>query len=506
MSAGLNANPRGDSPEKRHNQGIRGSTLSLAERTAGELIRLLAAGRTSSLEVMDAYLDSIARREPSLHAYITVRDADSLRQEARAVDERRQAGGPVGRLQGLPIAVKDSICTRDLRTTAGSRMLGEFVPPFDATVIERIRRADGILIGKTNTDEFSMGSTTENSAFGVTRNPHNPNYIPGGSSGGSAAAVAAHEAAIALGGDTGGSVRLPAAYCGIVGLKPTYGRVSRYGLIAYASSLDQIGVCGKSVEDAFFMLSVIGGHDPADSTSLNEPAPEFQTPATPSRLRVGIPGEYFGAGLDDEVRAAVENSLDRLRSAGHEIVPVGLPNSKYSLPTYYIIATAEASSNLARYDGCQYGYRSPAPGGLIDMVTNSRTEGFGEEVKRRIMLGTYVLSGGYHDQYYTKACRVRRLISDDFSRAFESCDVILHPIAPTAAFKLGEKTDDPLKMYLTDIYSVTANLAGLPAVTVPCGRTSGGLPIGVQLVAAARQEQTLFVAASELESLMTPAG
>ncbi|MCA8998371.1 MAG: Asp-tRNA(Asn)/Glu-tRNA(Gln) amidotransferase subunit GatA [Planctomycetaceae bacterium] len=476
--------------------------MSLAELTVTELIDRLVNGTTTNVEIVKAVLERIREVEGAVNAFITVRPEDELLAEAKAYDDKRQAGEAIGPLQGLPIAIKDSICTKGLLTTAASKMLGEFVPPFDATVIARIRQADGILLGKTNTDEFSMGSTTENSAFGVTRNPRNLDYVPGGSSGGSAAAVAAGEAPIALGADTGGSVRQPAAYCGIVGLKPTYGRISRFGLIAYASSLDQIGVCSRDVADAFLMLSVIAGHDPHDSTSLGTPVPTFPKKADSASLRVGVPDEYFGAGLDDEVRAAIQRTLDLMKGQGHTVVPISLPNSKYSLPTYYIIATAEASSNLARYDGVQYGHRTSQPGGLIDMVTNSRTEAFGDEVKRRIMLGNYVLSGGYHDQYYLKACKVRRLIADDFSRAFEQCDVIVHPIAPSAAFRLGEKTGDPLTMYLTDIYSVTANLAGLPALTLPCGTTKDGLPIGVQVVAATEQEETLCRASLAIEKLL----
>lgn len=481
--------------------------VTLARMTALELKRLLEAGKTSCVEVMASVLDEIDRREANVQAFILIRDRNELLSEANKVDRRRSRGEPVGALAGLPVAVKDNICTRGITTTCASRMLANFVPPYDATVIERIRAADGIILGKTNMDEFAMGSTTESSAIKITHNPWHHDYVPGGTSGGSAAAVAANETILAVGSDTGGSIRQPAAFCGVVGLKPTYGRVSRYGLIAYASSLDQIGVLTRDVRDAALLLGVIAGYDPMDSTSLSVEVPDYLGAIdSEKRLRFGVPEEYFGPGLDQEVRESVERAISLLQRDGHVIEPINLPHTEYSIPTYYVIACAEASSNLARYDGCKHGFRSERFDNLVDMTTKTRSQGFGPEVKRRIMLGTYALSAGYYDAYYLKAARARSLIALDFNSAFQSCDVILHPVAPTAAYKIGEKIDDPLAMYLGDIYSVIANLAGFPAISFPCGWTKNGLPIGVQLTANRLAESTLLAAAKCLETLVVETG
>lgn len=479
--------------------------MKLAEMAATQLKVLLDQGQTSCVEIMRSVLEEIRRREPSVQAFITLRNESDLILDAGRVDQCRQRGEKIGPLAGLPVAVKDNICTQNLRTTCASKILAEFVPPYDATVIRRVREADGIVLGKTNLDEFAMGSSTENSAFKVTRNPHDLERVPGGTSGGSAAAVAAHETIFALGSDTGGSVRQPASFCGVVGFKPTYGRVSRYGLVAYGSSLDQIGPVAKNVADAALLYSVIGGHDPLDSTSLPDSAGDSNPSSTSEQLRIGIPQEYFGPGLDPEVRACVENALKLLENDGHAIVSVSLPHTEFAVATYYIVATAEASANLARYDGVRYGLRAQSCEDVLDMYARTRAQGFGSEVKRRIILGTYVLSSGYYDAYYLRAQKVRTLIRNDFKAAFEKCDVIAHPVAPTPAFKIGEKTDDPLAMYLGDIYSVTANLAGLPAISVPCGKSANGLPIGIQFAAGACGEGVLLKTAAVAEAAVVPA-
>jgi aspartyl-tRNA(Asn)/glutamyl-tRNA(Gln) amidotransferase subunit A len=463
----------------------------LAEMTAHQLKALLERRETSCVEIMQSVLGEIRAREAEVHAFITVREEADLLREAAAVDARRQRGERVGPLAGLPVAVKDNMCTAGLRTTAGSRLLENFVPPYDATAIQRLRAADGILLGKTNLDEFSMGSSTENSAYGPTRNPRDLTRVPGGTSGGSAAAVAANMAILALGSDTGGSIRQPASFCGVVGMKPTYGRVSRYGLIAYGSSLDQIGPIAKSVEDAALLLSVISGHDRMDSTSLDLPATAAQIAPAKGQLRIGVPKEYFGDGLAAEVRTAIHAALARMEKDGHRLVDVSLPHSEYAIPTYYLIACAEASANLARYDGVRYGRRAAEPRDLLEMYVRSREEGFGEEVKRRILLGTFTLSAGYSEAYYLRAQKVRTLIRRDFEQAFEKCDVVASPVAPTTAFKLGEKTADPLAMYLGDIYSVTANLTGLPAISIPL-ETNGGLPVGLQFTTRAGSDGSLL--------------
>ncbi|MEM8738413.1 MAG: Asp-tRNA(Asn)/Glu-tRNA(Gln) amidotransferase subunit GatA [Planctomycetota bacterium] len=479
--------------------------MILGEQTAAELKAKLAAGEVTGAQVMASVLARIDAREAEVHAFIVLRDREKLMAEAAAVDARRAAGEAVGALAGLPVAVKDNLCTAELATTCGSRMLAEFVPPYDAAVVERVRAADGIVLGKTNMDEFAMGSSTENSAFGVTRNPQDPERVPGGSSGGSAAALAAGMCALALGSDTGGSIRQPASFCGVVGMKPTYGRVSRYGLVAYGSSLDQVGPMGRCVEDVALLLGVIAGHDGRDSTSVDVPVSGYGSAAATGsgkagKLKVGVPKEYDVAGLDPAVKEATASTIERLLASGHEVVEVSLPHTRYAIPAYYLIASAEASSNLARYAGYHYGHRTQeAVESLDEMIARSRGEGFGDEVKRRIMLGTYALSAGYDAGYYDKALRVRRLIQQDFDAAFGVCEVLLHAVAPHPAFKLGEKTDDPLAMYLEDVFSVTANLAGLPAISIPVPPQGEASPIGVQLVAPAWQEGPLLDAARVVE-------
>jgi aspartyl-tRNA(Asn)/glutamyl-tRNA(Gln) amidotransferase subunit A len=467
--------------------------MTLTERTAAELLDLLGRGEVTAEALTDAFLQAVRARDPLVRAFLHVDETGALAQ-ARAVDTKRRRGEPRGPLAGVPVAVKDVLCVRGQPTTCGSKILRNFVPPYDAHVITRLKQADAVLLGKTNLDEFAMGSSTENSAFQVTRNPWDRERIPGGSSGGSAAAVAACEAPLALGSDTGGSVRQPAGLCGLVGLKPTYGRVSRFGLVAYASSLDQISPFAHDVADVALLLEVIAGHDPRDSTSVDRPVPPYRQaldqPVRP--LTVGVAREYFGAGLDAEVEQAVRAAIQVYADQGATIREVSLPHSPYAIATYYLVATAEASSNLARYDGVHYGHRAANYDGLIDMYGRTRDEGFGAEVKRRVMLGTYALSSGYKDAYYVKALRVRRLIKNDFDRAFGECDVILGPTSPTAAFKIGERTADPLAMYLSDIYTISANLAGIPGVSVPCGFTRAGLPIGLQILAAPFEEEKLL--------------
>ena len=469
--------------------------------TAAELVALQSAGNTSAAEVADAFLAAIRAREPVLKAFTHIDEAD-VRLQAAAVDAKRAAGRPVGPLAGVPVAVKDVLCTKGVRTTCSSKMLADFVPPYDADVVERLRAADAVLIGKTNMDEFAMGSSTENSATGATRNPWDTARVPGGSSGGSAAAVAGGEAPLSLGTDTGGSIRQPAALCGVVGMKPTYGRVSRYGLIAFASSLDQVGPFARDVTDCALVLEAIAGHDPRDSTSVDQSVPAYtRTLNDPLEgLRIGVPKEFFGDGLDAEVGAAVQAALKEYERRGAKLVEVSLPHSKYALAAYYIVAPAEASGNLARFDGMHYGHRTPHKADLIGTVAKSRAEGFGPEVRRRIMIGTYVLSSGYKDAYYVKALKVRRLVKRDFDDAFGACDVVMGPTTPTAAFRAGEKAADPLAMYLSDVYTVSANLAGLPALSVPCGFTAAGLPVGLQLIAPPFEEERALRAARMYEA------
>jgi aspartyl-tRNA(Asn)/glutamyl-tRNA(Gln) amidotransferase subunit A len=470
------------------------------QQTAGELLGLLASGDITAEALTGEFLAVIVRLEPSVRAFLHVDKTGALEQ-ACGVDERRRRGQPLGLLAGLPVAIKDVLCIRGQPTTCASRILENFRPPYDAHVITQLRAADAVLIGKTNLDEFAMGSSTENSAYQITRNPWDLARIPGGSSGGSAAAVAACEAPLALGTDTGGSVRQPAALCGVVGLKPSYGRVSRFGLVAFGSSLDQIGPFGHTVADVARLLEVIAGHDGRDSTSVDRPAGAYtQTVEQPlTGLTIGVPREYAGEGLDAEVDAAVRAALSVYATLGATVREVSLPHSHFALAAYYLVATAEASSNLARYDGVHFGRRSVTDAGLVEMYLRSRGEGFGAEVKRRIMLGTYALSSGYRDAYYLKALKVRRLIRQDFDQALAQCDVIAGPTSPTVAFKIGERSSDPLAMYLADVYTIGANLAGLPGVSVPCGFSKDGLPIGLQLLSGPFEEEKLLRAARMYE-------
>ncbi len=463
-------------------------------------------GQVSSRELTQAVLDRIEEMEPSINAFISVDPAGALEQ-AEAVDRRRQQGRKLGPLAGIPLALKDVICVAGGRTTCGSRILADYQAPYDATVVEKLRLADAVLIGKTNMDEFAMGSSTENSGFGPTRNPHDLERVPGGSSGGSAAAVAAQETILALGSDTGGSIRQPAGYCGVVGLKPTYGRVSRYGLVAYASSLDQIGPLTKNVADSALLLQVVAGHDPRDATSVPQPVPDYVAALrkTLGSVKIGLPHEYFGPGLDPEIRQAVEKAAQTLAQNGAELIDLSLPvagHPDYCVGAYYLIAMAEASANLTRYDGVRYGFRAAGADDIADLNSQTRSAGFGAEVKRRIMLGTYALSAGYYDAYYLKAQKVRTLIRQDFEKVFAQCDILLGPVAPSTAFRLGENIADPLQMYLNDIYTVSVNLAGLPGLSLPCGQAADGLPIGCQLLAAPFAEERLLHTAYALEQML----
>ena len=449
------------------------------------------SGKISAREVAEAALARIKDADEDLGSFLTV-DSARVLDRAKIID-RSVRKRPLP-LAGVPVAVKDNICTRNLRTTCGSKILENYIPPYSATAIERLEEAGAIVIGKANCDEFAMGSSTENSAFKITRNPYDRERVSGGSSGGSAVAVAAGMASLALGSETGGSVRQPASFCNVVGLKPTYGRISRYGLVAYASSLDCISPIANSPRDIALLMACIAGRDQKDSTSAPVPVPDYTAELEkPVRgMRLGIPKEYFGEGLDPEVKSIIEAGIRNAGSLGCELIEVSLPNTEYAIADYYIIAPAEASSNLARYDGVRYGYRVEAPEDLLDMYKRTRSRGFGEEVKRRIMIGTYALSSGYYEAYYGRAMRVRTLIKRDYDLAFEKVDALLSPVSPTPAFKIGEKASDPLSMYLSDIYTVTANLAGIPAVSVPCGFTQGGLPVGLQMLANQFQEGTLM--------------
>lgn len=449
------------------------------------------AGELSAQDVARAALNRIEKVDSRLGIFLTVEPEKVL---ARAAEVDRSVKQRPFPLAGVPIAVKDNICTRNLRTTCGSRILENYVSPYNATAIDRLENAGAIVIGKTNCDEFAMGSSTENSAFKVTRNPYDLERVSGGSSGGSAVAVAAGVTPLALGSETGGSVRQPASFCNVVGLKPTYGRISRYGLVAYASSLDCIAPIGNSPVDIALLLSQIAGRDERDSTSAPLPVPDYMSGLSrPVRgLRLGVPREFFGEGLDPEVKSAIEAAIRNAGSLGCELIDVSLPHTRYAIADYYIIAPAEASSNLARYDGVKYGFRIPTPNDLADMYRRTRSAGFGEEVKRRIMIGTYALSSGYYEAYYGRAMRVRTLIKRDYDKAFEKVDAMLSPVSPTPAFKIGEKISDPLSMYLSDIYTVTANLAGIPSLSIPCGFTQGELPIGLQILANQFQEGTLL--------------
>jgi aspartyl-tRNA(Asn)/glutamyl-tRNA(Gln) amidotransferase subunit A len=470
-------------------------------RTIAEILALFGSGRASAAEICRAHLARARAVDGEVRAFRAI-FADGAMAEAERLDRERREGRPPGPLAGVPVAIKDVLCCRGAPTTCGSRILGSFVPVYDATCVARLRAAGAVILGKTNMDEFAMGSSTENSAYEKTRNPWDLDRVPGGSSGGSAAAVAAGEAPAALGTDTGGSIRQPAAFCGVSALKPTYGRVSRYGLVAFASSLDQAGPFGRTVEDVARILQVIAGHDPKDSTSAPREVPDYLAGLRrgASGLRIGVPKEYFPRGLDAEVDSAVRSALLLAEKAGATVQEISLPHTEYAIPAYYIVATAEASSNLARYDGVRYGHRTARPESLADLYVRSRTEGFGPEVKRRIMLGTYVLSSGYYDAYYLKAQKVRTLIRRDFERAFERVDLIVTPTTPTAAFRIGEKVDDPLAMYLSDIFTVTINLSGLPGMSIPCGLTKARLPIGLQIVGRPFDEETVLRLAATLEA------
>ncbi|HEX4515131.1 MAG TPA: Asp-tRNA(Asn)/Glu-tRNA(Gln) amidotransferase subunit GatA [Polyangiaceae bacterium] len=462
------------------------------------------AGNVSAVDVANACLARIAERDGAFHAFLWT-SPDALMEQARDLDERRARGETLGPLAGVPIALKDALCTKHAPTTAGSKILEGYVPPYDATVVARLRAADALLAGKTNMDEFAMGSSNENSAYGPCRNPWDPERIPGGSSGGSAASVAARMTPAALGSDTGGSIRQPAALTGTVGVKPTYGRVSRYGLVAFASSLDQIGPIASDVRGAARVLDVIAGHDPKDATSREMPAPKCEAACEHKvrDVRVGVPEEYFGEGLDPDVEASVREAIAALEHEGCQIVPIQLPHTKYAVSTYYVVATAEASSNLARFDGVRYGVRADASD-LRSLYGKTRSRGFGPEVKRRILLGTFVLSAGYYDAYYAKAQKVRTLLARDFDEAFSRVEAIVTPTSPTPAFRLGEKTNDPLAMYLSDVCTLPASLAGLPAISVPCKPTPSNLPVGVQLVGRANDESTLFALAAACERAFPP--
>lgn len=470
----------------------------LGQLTVHEARKRLVAGELTAVELTAAILNRISDVDGYVRAYLALRSEEAM-ERASAADAARAAGAEEA-LLGIPIAVKDVLCTRDMPTTAGSRILKGFVPPYDATVVTRLREAGAVIPGKTNTDEFAMGSSTENSAYFTTRNPWDLSRVPGGSSGGSAAAVAAGECLAALGSDTGGSVRQPASLCGLVGLKPTYGRVSRYGLIAFASSLDQVGVLTKDVTDAAILLGVIAGHDPCDGTSVDLPVPDYTAALTGdvAGLRVGVPEEYFTEGLQPEVEEAVRNGVEVLADLGAQVQALSLPHTEYALPVYYLIAPAEASANLARFDGVRYGMRAEGAS-LDELYKRTRGEGFGLEVKRRIMLGTYALSAGYYDAYYLKAQKVRTLIKADFDAAFEEVDVIIGPTSPTTAFHIGERAEDPLQMYLSDVFTLSMNLAGVCALSLPCGFDAQGLPIGMQLTGPAFGEGDLLRVAHAYE-------
>jgi len=465
--------------------------MQLYELTAHEIAEKLAAREVSAREVTDAVLDRIGDIEGHVKAYVTVTEAVAQAQ-ADAVDAARSRGETLSPLAGIPLALKDNLCTLGIETTCSSKILRGFLPPYSATVVDKLQAAGSVFVGKANLDEFAMGSSTENSAFGTSHNPWNLETVPGGSSGGSTAAVAAGEAFWALGSDTGGSIRQPAAFCGVVGLKPTYGRVSRYGLIAFASSLDQIGPITKDVHDAALLMNVLSGHDPMDSTSIDQRVPDYTKSLTRDvkGLRIGVPKEYFGEGIAPAVVSAVRTAIAQLVSMGATAEEISLPHTEYALPTYYIIAPAEASSNLARYDGVRFGHRTARATNHVDLFEKTREEGFGPEVKQRIMIGTYALSAGYYDAFYVKAQQVRTLIKQDFDKAFEHCDVILTPTAPTVAFGIGA-VSDPLVMKQNDILTIPANMAGIPAISLPCG-FSNGLPIGLQIMAPAFGEEVLF--------------
>ena len=479
--------------------------MELIQLTAAELSEKIRRKEISVLEAVRASLDQIRKMEPEIHSFVTVTEEYAYRR-AEEVEKGIRDGRYSGPLAGVPAAVKDNICTAGIPTTCSSRMLEGFVPPYPAEAVRRLEQAGAVIIGKTNMDEFAMGSTTETSAFGITRNPWDRDRVPGGSSGGSCAAVAAGEAFFALGSDTGGSIRQPSSWCGVTGMKPTYGTVSRNGLIAYGSSLDQIGPVAKNVKDCALALEAVASWDPMDSTSMKRQDLHFSENLTGDvrGFRVGIPREYVGEGVEPDVRRTVERAAELLEAAGARVEQFSLKNTRYAIPTYYIIASAEASSNLSRFDGVKYGYRAPEYEGLHEMYKGRRSQGCGPEVKRRIMLGSFVLSSGYYDAYYLKALRAKAVIKEDFDQAFSRYDVILGPAAPTAATRIGESLKDPIQMYLGDIFTVSVNLAGLPALTLPAGMTEDGLPVGVQIIGGCFQERKIFQAASSLEQALEP--
>lgn len=480
--------------------------MSLFKLTLKELQEKFTRGEVSAVEIARSYLLRLHSVESKIKAYVTLRDKEALLSQAKAIDQSLTGWRKTQPMMAMPLAIKDNICTKDVRTTCSSRILDNFVPPYDATVMARLNAHQPLILGKTNLDEFAMGSSTEHSAFGPSRNPWNQKYIPGGSSGGSAAAVAADECVAALGSDTGGSIRQPAACCGVVGLKPTYGRVSRYGLVAFASSLDQIGPITKTVTDAAILLNFIAGHDPLDSTSSREETPDFTKSLKKrdvKKLVIGVPQEYFSEGLDPEVNEKVQDAIQVLKDLGGTIKEISLPFTDKAIATYYLIATAEASSNLARYDGVKFGLRAKETKDLADMYRQTRSQGFGPEVKRRIMLGTYALSAGYYEAYYAKAQAVRTLIQRDFSQVFQDVDLLVSPVMPTPAFPLGERLEDPLQMYLSDVYTIPSSLAGIPAISIPCGFSTIKLPIGLQIMGRPFDELTVLRAAHAYEQATT---
>ena len=475
----------------------------IIKKNAIELNKAFTSGELSSEEITSAFLKQIEKENPAVNAFVRVNDKALA--AAKDQDAKKQKGEKLGPLAGVPVGVKEMFCTEGLETTACSKILKGFIPPYSATVVKKLEAAGAIPIGKCNQDEFAMGSSNENSIYGAVKNPWDHERVPGGSSGGSAAAVSGAMSPISLGTDTGGSIRQPAHFCGVVGVKPTYGRVSRYGIIAFASSLDQAGPFSKTVKEAALVSEIISGQDPMDGTTSSKPVPAWSKEITPDLkgLTIGLPKEYFAEGLEDEVKEAVEKTIEWVKAAGATTVEVSLPNTELSVPVYYLVATSEASSNLSRYDGVRFGSRADfeakPPADLADFYSRNRGEGFSAEVKRRIMLGTYALSSGYYDAYYKKACQVRRLLRDDFLKAFSSCDVLLSPVTTTPAFKLKEKVSNPLAMYLNDIYTTSTNLAGLPGMSVPCGFTKSGLPIGLQLTAKHFEEQKMFNVAQAVE-------
>lgn len=476
-------------------------TTATSSESIADVRSAIARGETTATEITKRFLARIAEQDPRIHAFLSVDREYALAQAAR-IDQMKWNGEALPPLAGVPVGIKDVLTLEGFPATAGSKILEGYRPPYTATAVRKLADAGAVFVGKLNCDEFAMGSSNENSAYGPVHNPHDPDRVPGGSSGGSAAAIAAGMSVATLGTDTGGSIRQPASFCGVVGVLPTYGRVSRYGLIAFASSLDRIGPFAANVRDAATVLGVIAGHDPMDATSSPLPVPDYTAELDKGvrGMKLGVPAEYFAEGLDPEVRAAIEAGIEKLRAAGAEIRKISLPHTRYAIPTYYVIATAEASSNLARYDGVRYGFRAPKSDTLASMYRRTRDLGFGAEVKRRILLGTYVLSHGYYDAYYRKAQQVRRLLADDFLRAFQEVDAILTPTAPTPAFRIGEKSDDPVAMYLADIYTVTASLAGICGLSVPCGNSREGLPIGMQILGRHFDESTVFRVGQALEN------